>query len=197
VDATAAFAANARYAVRTHPAAAAMMQAQAAAIATLPAETQQKLKRASWCNFTCSMLQVCVFVYVCMLWSRGLVGLCERGVAEQRNPLPLCSARRSAPLILLILLIYRQHNNRDPRPTHRAAHVQRGDHHHGQVQPGGGHVLPLPARGTAGGGRLLPVLPGLTGVAGESMSRLGGGVGWGGLSGVGMGWVLTIRVCLI
>lgn len=34
------------------------MQAQAAAMATLPAETQMKLKRASWANFTCSMLQV-------------------------------------------------------------------------------------------------------------------------------------------
>lgn len=44
-----------------------MMQAQAAAVAHMPAETQLKLRRASWVNFGASMLQLACSVAVIIL----------------------------------------------------------------------------------------------------------------------------------
>ena len=44
-----------------------MMQAQAAAAAHMPAETQAKLRRASWANFAASMLQLACSVAVIIL----------------------------------------------------------------------------------------------------------------------------------
>ncbi|GBF99294.1 hypothetical protein Rsub_12054 [Raphidocelis subcapitata] len=51
-----------------------MMQAQAAAVATLPPEAQRKLRRASWVNFGASMLQLACSVAVIIMVRYNLEG---------------------------------------------------------------------------------------------------------------------------